>query len=153
MNTRINPPCRAIIYAGILSLTGVIITIGITGCASTPEPVLYPNNHLKQAGNQVARRDIEECKQLARNSGVNESRDGNVAGKAAGGAAVGGASAGAWGLVRGGDAGNRALAGAAAGAAGGSVRGMMKSSETSPIFKNFVQRCLRERGYEVIGWQ
>jgi hypothetical protein len=29
----------------------------------------------------------------------------------------------------------------------------MQSAETSPVFKNFVQRCLRERGYEVIGWQ
>ena len=23
----------------------------------------------------------------------------------------------------------------------------------SPVFRSFVQRCLRERGYEVIGWQ
>jgi hypothetical protein len=29
----------------------------------------------------------------------------------------------------------------------------MESGETSPVFRNFVQRCLRERGYEVIGWQ
>jgi len=28
-----------------------------------------------------------------------------------------------------------------------------QAAETSPVFKNFVQRCLRERGYEVIGWQ
>jgi len=72
--------------------------------------------------------------------------------KAVGGAAIGGATAGAWGLVRG-DAGQRALAGAAAGAAAGTVRGGMQATETSPIFKNFVNRCLRERGYEVIGWQ
>lgn len=60
---------------------------------------------------------------------------------------------GAWGLVRGNDAGERALAGAAAGAATGTVRGTMQSTETSPVFRNFVQKCLNERGYEVIGWQ
>jgi outer membrane lipoprotein SlyB len=75
-----------------------------------------------------------------------------VARKTAGGAALGGASAGAWGIVRG-DALERAAAGAAAGGAAGAVKGTMESGETSPVFRNFVQRCLRERGYEVIGWQ
>ena len=73
--------------------------------------------------------------------------------QATGGAAVGGASAGAWGLVRGDDAGERALAGMAAGAAAGTVRGAMDSGETSPVYKRFVQKCLSDRGYEVIGWQ
>ena len=123
------------------------------GCAGTPNPVLYPNSHLKQVGQAAADRDIAECRQLAGSSGVAETRDSKVAGQATGGAAIGGASAGAWGLVRGNDAGGRALAGAAAGAAAGTVRGAMKSSETSPVYKNFVQRCLRERGYDVIGWQ
>lgn len=134
---------------------GVLCTLfiaGIYGCASTPEPVLYPNPHLKQVGNQVAQRDIAECKQLARSSGVNETRDSNVGRQAAGGAAIGGAAGGAYGVVRG-DAVERGLAGAAAGAAAGTVRGTMQSSETSPLFKNFVNRCLRDRGYEVIGWQ
>ena len=40
-----------------------------------------------------------------------------------------------------------------AGDAAGAVKGTMESGETSPVFRNFVQRCLRERGYEVIGWQ
>jgi hypothetical protein len=44
-------------------------------------------------------------------------------------------------------------AGAAAGAATGAVRGGIQSTEQSPIFKNFVNRCLSEKGYSVIGWQ
>lgn len=133
-------------------LVAAMLAAGISGCASTPEPKLYPNNHLKQVGNQVALQDIAECKQLALTSGVNEHKDGEVGRKAAGGAAIGGAAGGAYGLVRG-DAVERGLAGAAAGAAVGTVRGSMQSSETSPVFRNFVNRCLRERGYEVIGWQ
>ncbi|HFD81178.1 MAG TPA: cell envelope biogenesis protein OmpA [Gammaproteobacteria bacterium] len=129
------------------------MTVGLGACASSPpRPVLYPNAHLQQVGRAVADRDIAECRQLALSSGVSEHREGQVGRKAATGAAIGGASAGAWGLVRG-SAGERALAGAAAGAAAGTVRGAIQSRETSPVFRNFVQKCLRDKGYEVIGWQ
>ncbi len=132
---------------------GLVLGGWLAGCASAPpKPVLYPNNHMQSVGQAQANQDIAACKQLAHSSGVAENKDGEVGKKAVGGAAVGGAAAGAWGLVRG-DAGQRALAGAAAGAAAGTVRGGMQATETSPIFKNFVNRCLRERGYEVIGWQ
>jgi outer membrane lipoprotein SlyB len=136
-----------------LRLTGFVLGGLLAGCASAPpRPVLYPNSHMQSVGQTQADQDIAACKQLAHSSGVAENKDGEVGKKAVGGAAVGGAAAGAWGLVRG-DAGQRALAGAAAGAAAGTVRGGMQATETSPIFKNFVNRCLRERGYEVIGWQ
>jgi outer membrane lipoprotein SlyB len=131
-----------------LPLAGVFLA----ACAGTPNPVLYPNAHLQTVGQATAQRDIAQCRQLASTSGVAEQRDGQVGTNAAAGAAVGGASAGAWGLVRG-NAAENALAGAAAGAAAGTVRGAIKNSETSPVYKNFVQKCLRDRGYEVIGWQ
>ena len=89
---------------------------------------------------------------LARNSGVAEKRDGEVGKKAGKGAAIGGVAAGAWGLVSGNPA-ERALAGAAAGAGAGVVKGAFDATETSPTFKNFVQRCLSDQGYQVIGWQ
>ncbi|MFC1773338.1 cell envelope biogenesis protein OmpA [Pseudomonadota bacterium] len=133
--------------------TGIVLGGLLAACASAPpKPVLYPNSHMQSVGQVQADQDIAACKQLAHSSGVAENKDGEVGKKAVGGAAVGGAAAGAWGLVRG-DAGQSALAGAAAGAAAGTVRGGMQATETSPIFKNFVNRCLRERGYEVIGWQ
>ncbi len=126
----------------------------LTACAAgTPKPILYPNNHLQQVGRATADKDIAKCRHLASSSGVAETRDSQVVKQATGSAAVGGASAGAWGLVRGDGAGERALAGAAAGAAAGTVRGAMDSSETSPVYKRFMQKCLRDRGYEVIGWQ
>ena len=64
-------------------------------------------------------------------------------------------AAGAWGLVRDGerDAGNRALAGAAAGGAVGLVRGVLRAGRPSHTFRGFVNRCLSERGYDVIGWR
>lgn len=142
-------------YAALLAvlLTGVIVT-GIAGCSSSPKrPVLYPNQYLNRVGGHVAQQDIDACMRLARTSGVNETKDGEVGRKAAGGAAIGGASTAAYGLFRGGDVAERALAGAAAGAAAGTVRGGMQSTEQSPLFMNFVNKCLSEKGYSVIGWQ
>jgi outer membrane lipoprotein SlyB len=139
--------------SGLRRTGGICLAAILAGCASAPpKPVFYPNSHLQSAGQAQADQDIAECKQLAHSSGVAEKKDGEVGKKAAAGAAVGGASAGAWGLVRG-NAGERALAGAAAGAAAGAVSGGLKKTETSPVFRNFVNRCLGERGYEVIGWQ
>jgi hypothetical protein len=43
--------------------------------------------------------------------------------------------------------------GAATGATAGAVRGAVKQTEPSPVYKQFVDRCLRERGYDVVGWQ
>ena len=85
-------------------------------------------------------------------SGVKTTADGKVLEKAATGAVVAGAASGAYGVVRG-DAGERLLAGAAAGAAGGAVKGMIDSTRTNPVFKNFTQRCLRDKGYDIVGWQ
>jgi uncharacterized protein YcfJ len=152
MKLQVKPRNRMVTTGTRTGVLAAMLAAVISGCASTPEPVLYPNNHLKQVGNQLAQRDIAECKQLALSSGFNEHKDSEVGRKAAGGAAIGGTAGGAYGLVSG-NAVERGLAGAAAGAAVGTVRGSMQSSETSPIFKNFVNRCLRDRGYEVIGWQ
>ena len=34
----------------------------------------------------------------------------------------------------------------------GAVHGAFQN-DANPTYRNFVQRCLRERGYDVIGWQ
>ncbi|MDB4409775.1 hypothetical protein N9235_03095 [Gammaproteobacteria bacterium] len=136
------------------ALLVLLLAIVVAGCSSSPKrPVFYPNAHLNQVGGSVAQQDIDACMQLARTSGVNETKDGEVGRKAAGGAAIGSAGAGAWRLVKGGSVGESMLAGAAAGAATGATRGAIQSTEQSPIFKNFVNRCLSEKGYSVIGWQ
>ena len=45
-----------------------------------------------------------------------------------------------------------AAAGAAVGGAAGAVHGAFRN-DANPTYRNFVQRCLRDRGYDVIGWQ
>ena len=143
-----------LIISPLTALLVMLLAIVVAGCSSSPKrPVFYPNAYLNQVGGSVAQQDIDACMQLAWTSGVNETKDGEVGPKAAGGAAIGSAGAGAWRLVKGGSVGESMLAGAAAGAATGATRGAIQSTEQSPIFKNFVNRCLSEKGYSVIGWQ
>jgi hypothetical protein len=33
------------------------------------------------------------------------------------------------------------------------VRGALTSGDPDPVFRNFVDRCLREKGYDPIGWR
>ena len=145
-------------YGSMFSRTSYIAlaslaTLVIAGCSSAPsQPILYPNNTYVSAGKAQVDVDIEQCMQMATNQGVKTTADGKIIEQSASAAAVGGASAGAWGIVRG-DFGERLLAGAAAGAAGGAVNGMINSNRTNPVFKNFTQHCLRNKGYEVVGWQ
>jgi len=121
-----------------------------TGCASQ-RPTLYPNAHLKNVGEERAQQDIDECKRSAdayvKSDKVKETVKDTAVGGAAG-AVIGGVA----GAVTG-DLGRGAGVGAATGAASGLIYGLFKASEPSPVYKEFVDRCLREKGYEPIGWE
>jgi hypothetical protein len=130
------------------SIFGVLILS--VGCSS-PRPILYPNDHLKQAGPDRAEQDIKECKQLA-DDYVPEHDAATVAGSTAIGAGSGGAIGAVSGAVRGG-AGIGAAIGAATGATVGFLHGLFQTSQPTPAYKSFVNRCLAERGYEAIGWK
>jgi outer membrane lipoprotein SlyB len=120
-----------------------------TGCAHGP--ILYPNAHLKMVGEERAHRDIQECDRLAEQYVKSRAALG-AAKSTAGGAAAGAIIGGAMGSVTG-NLGRGAAIGAAGGAAAGLIRGAVRASQPSPVHKNFVDRCLREKGYEPIGWQ
>ncbi len=130
----------------------VLVGSALAGCAA-PRPVFYPNAHLAKVGESTVQQDIDACMVMAETSGV--SRTGG-AGQAAGNvgktAAVGAAGGAAVGAIRG-HAGRGAAMGAAGGAAGGTMRELFRAREPDPLFKNFVDRCLKEKGYETIGWK
>ncbi len=115
-------------------------------------PVLYPNAHYHEVGPEVADMDIHGCMYRAETGVGNKSTAGTVAANTAGGAALG-AALGAIGGAITGNAGTGAAVGAAVGGAGGLAKGTMDSRENDPTFQGFVERCLAERGYEVIGWK
>jgi len=136
--------------AVVVGLMSVVLTAG--ACARSQKPVLYPNLHLQEVGKDQADRDIEACRELAANyvpntMGKEVAKDSAVGG--VGGAAVGAVG----GAVSGYGAGSGAAVGAATGAAAGVVHGALSHTEPTPVYKNYVDQCLREKGYEVIGWQ
>jgi outer membrane lipoprotein SlyB len=132
----------------LLSLPAVAL---LSGCAPQ-RPVLYPNATYQSNGEAVAQSDVDECMQRAKASGVGSNAAANVAGTTAKSAAVGAAAGAAAGAVRG-HAGRGAATGAAGAAAGGFMAGLFRSRQLDPIERNFVSRCLAEKGYSVIGWR
>jgi hypothetical protein len=121
----------------------------LAGC--TVSPVLYPNAHVSNVGNDQAQRDIADCRQQAdlyvKSDAAKEAAKETVIG-GIGGAVIGGAM----GAVDG-SFGRGVGMGAAGGAAAGLVGGILRASQPDPLYINFVNRCLNEKGYEIIGWQ
>jgi len=129
----------------------VILFFGFFGCASK-RPVLYPNYHLTMAGEESAEADIDDCLKLARDYGAEAGKGEQIAKDTATGTAVGGATGAAVGAVVG-DFGKGAAAGAAGGAAGALTRSVIRSGDPDPTYRRFVEKCLRDKGYEPIGWK
>lgn len=122
----------------------------LAGCAA-PRPVLYPNAALNQRGQANTDQMIASCMQRADAAGLDESQGRVAKGAAAG--ALGGAVVGAAVGSVSGNAGKGAEYGAAGGAARGGVWGLFRGRDPGQTYKNYVDRCLTESGYEVIGWR
>ena len=134
----------------------VLVTVALLGCAR-PRPILYNNEKYQQVGKSVADRDIAECRELADQAGATpgSSKAGETA-KSAGVGAVGGAAAGAVGGAIGGSPGIGAAIGAASGVVWSlftSMFGWVHPSHPSEAHVNYVNRCLADRGYDVVGWK
>jgi uncharacterized protein YcfJ len=136
-------------YAVVILL--ISIAVSWSACAKK-RPVLYPNATYHAVGPTVAQSEIDDCIQMAADYGHATDQGKKVAGSTAKGAVVGGAVGGAVGLVTG-RPGRGLAAGAAGGGAGGLARGAMKSGDPDEIERRFVEQCLRDKGYQVIGWK
>lgn len=121
---------------------------------SSPKPVLYPNAQLNSVGKAQADRDIEACEDFAKNNGVSSGsgKTGEVVKGTAVGGGAGAAVGAVAGAVTGGDAGKGAAIGGATGATAGLIHGALKDSGPDSTYRNFVNRCLKDKGYDVVGW-
>jgi len=120
--------------------------------ACAARPITYssvPGGPVEQA---QLDRDIDECTALARQ----HTREGSaVARETARNTGVGAAVGAATGAVGGaiwGHAGRGAATGAAVGATSGLIGSIFRRSDDS-VKRRYVERCLTERGYDVIGWR
>ena len=132
------------------------VTLALVGCATpVAQPAFYPNAYYQQVGPAQAQADAAACAQLAQQSqvgGVNRID----AEHAAAAGATGVATAGVVGSVLSGghlrDMKDIAVGAVAIGAGGAAATAAGESVSGSPLYRQFVQQCLAERGYHVIGW-
>jgi hypothetical protein len=139
------------VIANIIKFVILLLLFLLLGCAQK-QPVLYPNSHLKSVGKEAAQADIEECIQLAKDYGTDTDKGNEIVKSSAKGAAVGAAGGAAVGAVTG-NFGRGVAAGAAGGAAVGGTRKALDSGDPNSVFKRFVEKCLRDKGYHPIGWK
>jgi hypothetical protein len=143
----------------LVSLVGLVGLCGffLVGCSSA-RPILAPNQHFKSVGAEAAESDVEECRKMAEAAGADEGAGGagKVAGQTVVGAGVGAASGAVGGAVVG-AAGSGSAIGAASGAVAGLLTGLIHlatgPSQADQTYQNFVNVCLKEKGYEVVGWK
>jgi uncharacterized protein YcfJ len=121
-------------------------------CAAAKHPMLAPNEHLQGMTADAVQRDIDECMRLAKEAGPGAARGKQIAGQTAGGTAIGAAAGAVAGAISGGP-GLGAAAGAAGGATAGLLRGLFGSSDLDSGQQRYVEDCLRQKGYNPIGWQ
>lgn len=130
----------------------ILVFVQLIGCAG-PKPVLYPNTHFQKVGEELAEQDVAACEELAEDYVSKSNAGEKVVGQTAVGGTIGAASGAVGGAIAG-SAGLGAAIGAAVGATQGLLRGLFGASQAdpSPAYQNFVNRCLRGRGYEPMGW-
>ncbi len=131
------------------------------GCAATgpnslsARPVIYSAAAPTAASQAQQNAQTDDCMGRAQAQGLTPDEKNNEAATRAGkGAAVGGVAAAVGALVtgRGIDGVVRSgAAGAAVGGAAGAVSGAV-NERPSATYRNYVQRCLADKGFQVIGW-
>lgn len=126
-----------------------ITVLILAGCSQSP--VLYQNAKYNKVGKSQADRDIEVCKEKAEKAGAHSDNVKKSAQNAGRGAVAGAASGAVGSAIYGGNVGRGVGAGAAAGATSTFIWGVL-SPEPDPVFRGYVDECLRERGYKPIGW-
>ncbi len=135
----------------VRALALLVAALGVAGCAAK-RPVLYPNAIFVEEGQVAGERAIDDCVELAAAYGHEATPTQDVAKETAKGSAVGAAVGGAVGAATS-RSGPRAAGGAAGGAVLGFFRGLFRSRDPDPIQRRFVEQCLRDWGYQPIGWR
>jgi outer membrane lipoprotein SlyB len=137
----------------------VALLFGLGACAAQ-RPVLYPNEQYTRVGVAAAESAIDDCMRRASEFTSSSSRNQEAARGVATDTAVGAGAGAAVGAVGGaitGSAGEGAAVGAATGGTAGLLHGLFGLCGTGgspdPTYAAFVDRCLRDKGYEPIGWK
>lgn len=129
-----------------MKLSSILVALMLlSSCAS--KPVLYPNKKLESVGKEAAQKDVDAC--LAKADQFLESDKGKQILKSAGkGSFVGAAMGAVTGLLFG-DFKRAVTSGAVVGGAAGAAGESISPDRLKQAYTN---RCLKEQGYDVMGW-
>ena len=129
-----------------------LLPVLLLAAACAPKPVLYRDAGWDDRGGRPAADSaVAECRRIAKEE-VGKLNLTPVAEKSAWGAASGAAMGVVTGLITG-DLGKAASSGAAIGATAGAASGAYQASKPDEVERAFVNRCLSERGWSVLGWR
>jgi outer membrane lipoprotein SlyB len=126
-------------------LATLMTLVMLGACASKPK--LYPNETFKANGKKAAEKDVEKC--MADAEEYLDSAEGKKILKGAGGGLAIGA---AFGAIAGAFTGNLGSGMVRGGAVGAGVGGTAAAISPDQLKRNYVNQCLGEQGYQVIGW-
>lgn len=118
----------------------------LSACAAKPK--LYPNAKYKSVGKETAESDVEVCMKEAET--FLESEKGKDMVKGAGKGAIFGAAIGAVGGMLTGNFGSGLARGGAIGATAGGTSAALSPDQ---VKRSYVNQCLADKGYQVIGWK
>lgn len=139
----------------------LVLLVALAGCASTgpdssaAQPVLYPNATLNRVGTAQGQAESSACMSRAAQAGLTPEQTTNAVARRAGeGAATAGVASAVGALITGrsSDVLRAGATGAAIGGSAGAVSGAFHNDRPNATYRQFVQRCLNEKGFEVIGW-
>lgn len=133
----------------------LVLASFLAACAA-PEPMLRSNKKLQLYGRQAAQEEVEACRQKIEQAGLTPGvrQSGNAATGAFLGGLLGSAVGASAGIIGG-------LPGVTIGAAAGGGLGMIvglfggtfKPLVPDPPYVDAFERCMKEKGYEVSGWE
>jgi outer membrane lipoprotein SlyB len=128
----------------------LICSFLLSACASN-RPILYSTSGVAPTGADAA---IAECEKLATAAGAasNGGQLGASARSTAKGAALG-AATGAVGGAFVGAAARGAGIGAVTGATATLINSLFNAPAPNPAYRAYVERCLKDRGFDPVGWR
>ena len=128
-----------------MKFLATLILLSLVGCSS--HPVLYPNDRYKVVGKPKEQEEITRCEEDA-DEYLTSGKGKNIAKGAGAGAFIGGAMGAVKGLFTGNVLGG-AVEGGAIGGAGGAAVGSLTPDQ---VKREYVNKCLADKGFQVIGW-
>lgn len=138
---------RSVIFLGALAV------LCVEPAFAAPKPQLYPNAYLNKVGPQQAKTDMNNCRLQAEDHLEEQGASARPGGTALKGAAKGAARGALAATIMNGKAGRGAGAGAALGGLGAAGEAAKEKREGSPEYRAYVEACLEDKGYKVIGWK